>query len=98
MNRFAYRVYCDYKRPTFFASWRLPREPHEISAALRSFRTDLDRYLPDQAANVFDDPVRKDANSIIVFVETTLNEAATDKGVKRCLIDFDLFGEKLKSA
>lgn len=95
MNRFAYRVYYEYNGPSHSDPFRSLKEPNEISEALMNFPNRLPHYLSDQNATVSDDPTKKDANSIIVFVATTLDEAATDEAVKRCLNGLDLFGKKL---
>lgn len=98
MNRFAYRVYYQYNGPSHSDPFRSPKDPDEISKALRISPNELPHFLSDQDATVSDEPTKKDANSIIVFVATTLDEAATDEAVKRCLNGLDLFGEKLKKA
>lgn len=98
MNRFTYRVYYQYNGPSHSNPFRSPKNAHEISEALRVFPNELPHYLSDQEAAVSDEATKKDANSIIVFVETALDETATDEAVKRCLNGLDLFGEKLKKA
>lgn len=98
MNRFSYRVYYQYDGPTHSAPLRSPKSSHEISEALRNFPNELCHYISDQDARVSDEPTKRDANSIIVFVATTLDETATDEAVKRCLNGLDLFGEKLIKA
>jgi hypothetical protein len=97
MNRFAYRVYYEYNGPSKSDPFRSPKDPHEIAEALRNFPNELPHFLSDQDATVSDEPTQTDANSIIVFVVTTLSEAATDEAVKRCLNGLDLFGQKLKN-
>jgi len=96
MNRFAYRVYYEYNGPSHSDPFRSPKDSQEISDALSNFPNELPHYLSDQEATVASEPTKKDPNSIIVFVGTALDEAATDEAVKRCLNGFDLFGEKLK--
>jgi hypothetical protein len=97
MNRFAYRVYYEYNGPSKSEPFRSPKDQHEISEALRNFPNELPHLLSDQDATVSDEPTKKDANSIIVFVATSLSEAATDEAVKRCLNGLDLFAKKLKT-
>ena len=97
MNRFAYRVYYEYNGPSRSDPFRSRKNPHEITEALRNFPNELPHYLSDQDATVSGEPTQKDVNSIIVIVVTTLDETATDEAVKRCLNEFDLFGEKLKT-
>ena len=96
MNRFAYRVYYEYNGPSHSDPFRSPKEAHEITEALRLFPTELPHYLTDQDATISDEPTKRDSNSIIVVVVTTLDEAATDDSVKKCLNGLDLFGTKLK--
>lgn len=96
MNRFAYRVYYEYNGPSKSGPFRSPKDSHEISEALRNFPNELPHYLSDQDATVSDELTKRDTNSTIVFITTTLDEAATDEAVKGCLNGLDLFGEKLK--
>lgn len=97
MNRFAYRVYYEYNDRTKSDPFRSPKNPDEISKALRNFPNELPRLLSDPDATVSGEPTKKDANSIIIFVATMLSEVATDEAVQRCLNGLDLFGEKLES-
>jgi len=97
MNRFTYRVYYEYNGPSHSDPFRSRKNPHEISEALRNFPNELPHYLSDHDATVTDEPTQNDANSIIVVVVTTLNEAATDKAAIQCLNGLDLFAEKLKN-
>lgn len=96
MSRFAYRVYYEYKQSKA-KPLLSPRKPHEISEALRNFENELPHFISDQEARVSCRPAPKDANSILVTVETTVAEAELDEGVKRCLDGLDLFGAKLDS-
>lgn len=96
MSRFVYRVYYEYNGPSHSDPLRSPKEPQAISEALRHFPIDLPHYLSDQHAAVSDEPTKRDSNSIIVVVVTTLSETAMDDAVKQCLNKLDLFGAKLK--
>ncbi len=95
MTKFAYRVYYEHK-PSKAKPLLSPKKPHEISGALRNFENELPHFISDQEARVSCRPAPKDANSILVTVETTLAEAELDEGVKRCLDGLDLFGTKLE--
>lgn len=94
MNRFAYRVYYEYNGRSHDDPFRSLKNPHQISEALRNFPNDLPRYLSDHDATVSHEPTKKDANSIIVVVITSLDETKADEAMKRCLNSLDLFGEK----
>lgn len=96
MNRFAYRVFYQYNGRSHSDPFRSPKDSHEIAEALRNFPKELPHYLSDHDATVSSEPTKKETHSIIVFVATILDEAATDEAVKRCLNSLDLFGEKLK--
>lgn len=96
MNRFAYRVYCEYNGATDHDPARLPNIPHSPFEALMGFSSELPHYLSDQEAIVIEESVETDANSINVIVVTTADEAATDEAVQQCLNRLALRCEKQK--
>lgn len=95
MNRYKYKVYYEYKGPSHSNPLRIPKDSLQIADALRCFSNELLHYIPDHSATVSSDPDVQELNSITVGVLTTLDEAAMDSAVKRCLNGLDLFGEKL---
>ena len=96
MNRFAYRVYCEYGGSTDRDPIRSPDNPHQPFEALMGFSSELPHYLSDQEAIVIEESVETDANSINVIVVTTSDEAATDEAVQQCLNGLALRCEKQK--
>lgn len=95
MNSFDYRVYYEYNGATICNPLRSKKNDNEISSALENFPNDLPHHLSDQHATVYDDPTKRDGNSITIKVTTSHTETETDNAVKQCLNCFDLFGTKL---
>ncbi len=99
-NRFGYRVYYQYDGPTSSAPLRSPKNADEIADALSNFQNELLHFLSDDEAtvSVATDSVKREKNSIIAFVATSLSEKITDEAVAKCLTGLDLYGDKLPKA
>lgn len=93
MVKFQYRVYYDYVESA--RADKLPqtrKKDAEIAQALRNFKADLERCLPDKAPRVDTLP---DTHSMMVVFETSLSEAKAEMLVEECLRDLHLCGRRL---
>jgi hypothetical protein len=97
VNRFAYRIYYEYKGANPSDEFRSEKSPEAIAESLADFPSVLRHFLPDDAA-VWARPIVGDPRAIYVAIETTLDEASADRAVADCLRrgGLDLFSDRLE--
>jgi hypothetical protein len=98
VNRFSYRVYYDYRRPTQSDPPRSRKTKDEIAAALARFPIELCSCFPDAEATISVFGALRGADSIDVAIVTTLIAATTHDSVVTCLDKLDLLAEEVSSA
>jgi hypothetical protein len=97
MNRFQYRAYYEFTRPSHTDPFRSKKTDSEVAEALARFPQDLQHFVAP-SATVETPQVQPDPASRYVIVVTTADEPATDEAVKRCLNSLDLFGQKIDAS
>jgi len=88
VNRFVYRVYCEYQGASSSARLASLNIELQISRRLSLLPAELLRYLPDRGANVSAERAESAPNVIQIVVLTKLDEATTDAAfvefIKQC--------------